>query len=186
MCYAIPGNVKNIAGNLITIDYFGEERKARNDFYNVRVGDYVYAQGGFVVQKIDETLAGEILDTWKELFFELKETDVRLSKLYNDKPDLDKEFLKIINKATYGRSISRQEALKLILSEAPDEVDLLYKSANFIRQKFLGNACCVHGIIEFSNNCSCRCAYCGINAENILLNRFSLNTGEILEVVAVR
>ena len=141
MCYAIPGNVKSIANNLITIDYFGEERKARNDFYNLRVGDYVYAQGGFVVQKIDEKDAEEILDTWKELFFELKETDVRLSKLYNDKPNLDKNFLKIIDRATYGKSISRQEALRLLLSEDPDETDVLHKSANFIRQKFLCNAC---------------------------------------------
>src|SRR3972149_6497968 len=139
MCYAIPGNVKNIADNLITIDYFGEERKARNDFYNLQVGDYVYAQGGFVVQKIDEKDAEEILDTWKELFFELKETDARLSRLYNDKPNLDKGFLKIIDRATYGKSISHQEALRLLLSEDPDEIDVLHKSANFIRQKFLGN-----------------------------------------------
>jgi biotin synthase len=183
MCYAIPGNVKSIAGNLITVDYFGEERKARNDFYDLQVGDYVYAQGGFVVQKIDEKDAEEILDTWKELFFELKETDARLSRLYNNKPNLDKDFLRIINRATYGKSISRQEALRLLLSEAPDEIDVLHKSANFIRQKFLGNACCVHGIIEFSNICVCQCAYCGISATNTSLKRFSLNTREILSVV---
>ncbi len=184
MCYAIPGNVKAISEDLVTIDYFGEERKARNDFYDLEVGDYVYAQGGFVVQKVDEKLAEEILDTWKELFFELKDTDARLSRLYNDKPNLDKDLLKIINKATYGKSISSQEALKLLLSEDSDEVDVLHKSANFIRQKFLGNACCVHGIIEFSNNCICQCAYCGISVENTNLNRFSLNTEEILDVVA--
>jgi biotin synthase len=183
MCYAIPGNVKSIAGNLITVDYFGEERKARNDFYDLQVGDYVYAQGGFVVQKIDEKDAEEILDTWKELFFELKETDARLSRLYDNKPNLDKDFLRIINRATYGKSISRQEALRLLLSEAPDEIDVLHKSANFIRQKFLGNACCVHGIIEFSNICVCQCAYCGISATNTSLKRFSLNTREILSVV---
>jgi biotin synthase len=184
MCYAIPGNVKSIAENLITIDYFGEERKARNDFYDLQVGDYVYAQGGFVVQKIDEKDAEEILDTWKELFFELKETDVRLSKLYNDKPDLDKDFLRIIDRATYGKSISHQEALRLLLSEDPDEIDVLHKSANFIRQKFLGNACCVHGIIEFSNICKSQCTYCGISSLNTRLIRYSLNTGEILNVVA--
>ncbi|MHC4321173.1 MAG: [FeFe] hydrogenase H-cluster radical SAM maturase HydE [Planctomycetota bacterium] len=183
MCYAIPGNVKSIAGNLITVDYFGEERKARNDFYDLQVGDYIYAQGGFVVQKIDEKDAEEILDTWKELFFELKETDVRLSKLHNDKPSLEKGFLKIIDRATYGKSIAHEEALRLLLSEDPDEIDVLLKSANFIRQKFLDNSCCVHGIIEFSNTCVCQCAYCGINSENSTLKRFSLNTGEILEVV---
>ncbi len=100
MCYAIPGNVKSITEDLITIEYFGQERKARNDFYNLQVGDYVYAQGGFVVQKIDERDAEEILDTWKELFFELKETDARLSRLYDNKPNLNKDFLRIINRAT--------------------------------------------------------------------------------------
>ncbi len=183
MCYAIPGNIKSIVGNLITVDYFGEVRKARNDYYELRVGDYVYAQGGFVVQKIDENDALEILDTWKELFFELKETDVRLSKLYNDKPNLDKSFLKIIDRATYGKSISHDEVLKLLLSEDPDEVDVLHKSANFVRQKFLDNSCCVHGIIEFSNKCVCQCAYCGISSENATVKRFSLTTGEILDVV---
>ena len=184
MCYAIPGNVKSIAEDYVTIDYFGEERKARNDFYDLQVGDYVYAQGGFVVQKIDEKDAEEILDTWKDLFFELKETDARLSKLYNDNTNLNKDFLNIISRATYGKSISRQEALRLLLSDNPDEVDVLFKSANFIRQKFLGNACCVHGIIEFSNICGCSCAYCGINTSNTNLKRYSLNPEEILSVVA--
>ena len=97
MCYAIPGNVKNIAGNLITVDYFGEKRKARNDFYDLQIGDYVYAQGGFVVQKIDEKDAEDSLDTWKELFFEFQKTDAKLSRLFNDKPNLDKVFLTVID-----------------------------------------------------------------------------------------
>jgi len=184
MCYAIPGNVKSISGDLVTVDYFGEVRKARNDFYELQVGDYVYAQGGFVVQKIDEEDAKEILETWKELFFELKETDVKLSKLYNDNPNLDKGFLKIIDRATYGKTISHEEAMRLLSSEDQDEIDVLHKSANFIRQKFLGNACCVHGIIEFSNECNCQCAYCGINSDNKNLERFSLKKEDILDVVA--
>ncbi|MDR4506948.1 MAG: [FeFe] hydrogenase H-cluster radical SAM maturase HydE [Candidatus Brocadiaceae bacterium] len=182
MCYAIPGNVKNIDGNCITVDYFGEERKARNDFYALRVGDYVYAQGGFVVQKIEEKDAEAILDTWKELFFQLKETDAKLSKLYHDKTNLSKDFLNSINRAVHGKSLSRQEALRLLSSEDRNELDVLCKSANFIRQKYLDNACCVHGIIEFSNLCRCDCAYCGINASNTSLKRFRLDPDEILSV----
>ncbi len=183
MCYAIPGNIKSISNNLITIEYFGEERIARNDFYDLRVGDYVYAQGGFVVQKIEVETAKEILDTWKELFVELKKTDARLSKIYFDKTSISKEILNIITKATYGNPISRVEALRLLLSEDLDELDVLHKSANFIRQKFLGNACCVHGIIEFSNNCLCQCAYCGINSSNINLTRYELSAKQIFNIV---
>jgi len=183
MCYAIPGNVKKISGNLITIDYFGEERKARNDFYTLNIGDYVYAQGGLIIQKINENDAKEILKTWKELFFQLKETDVKLSKLHEDKKNLSKDFLKVADKAVYGKSISHKEALRLLTSNDTDEYHVLLRSANFIRQKYLGNACCVHGIIEFSNNCRCSCAYCGINSSNTHLERFRLEPDKILDIV---
>jgi biotin synthase len=48
----------------------------------------------------------------------------------------------------------------------------------------LSNACCVHGIIEFSNICKSQCAYCGISSSNTSLKRFSLKPEEILDVVA--
>jgi hypothetical protein len=38
MSYVIPGNVKSIAEDLVTIDYFGEERNARNGFYDLPGG----------------------------------------------------------------------------------------------------------------------------------------------------
>ncbi len=38
MSYAIPGNVKSIAEDLVTKDYFGEERNARNGFYDLPSG----------------------------------------------------------------------------------------------------------------------------------------------------
>ncbi len=78
MCYAIPGKVLDIDKKIITVDYFGEHKKARNEFYELAPGDYVYAQGGFVVQKISESEAAEILKTWEELFFKLQEIDSEL------------------------------------------------------------------------------------------------------------
>lgn len=80
MCYAIPGKVIGIDNNIVTVDYFGELKKARNDFYQLLSGDYVYAQGGFVIQKISEKEALPVLDAWKELFFKLREVDFRLSR----------------------------------------------------------------------------------------------------------
>ncbi|MFA6216875.1 MAG: [FeFe] hydrogenase H-cluster radical SAM maturase HydE [Candidatus Omnitrophota bacterium] len=78
MCYAIPGKVLDVDKKIITVDYFGEHKKARNEFYELTPGDYVYAQGGFVVQKISESEAIEILKTWEELFFKLQEIDSEL------------------------------------------------------------------------------------------------------------
>ncbi len=79
MCYAIPGKVLEVKGNIAILDYFGEQRKARNDFFSLNAGEYVYAQGGFIVQKISSSSALSILETWKELFFKLKEVDQELA-----------------------------------------------------------------------------------------------------------
>jgi biotin synthase len=142
MCYAIPGKVVEINNNIVTVDYFGEKKKAKNDFYEVNVGDYVYAQGGFVVQKIPPDEAISILDTWKEYFFKLQETDLRLTR----------------------------------------EPKTLYQIANSTRQKHLGNSCCIHGIVEFSNYCRNNCLYCGIRKDNPQVKRYRMEIKEIVEV----
>ncbi|MDI6788239.1 MAG: HypC/HybG/HupF family hydrogenase formation chaperone, partial [Planctomycetota bacterium] len=79
MCYAIPGKVVEIDERIATIEYFGERKKAYTDLTETFMGDYVYAQGGFVIQKVPEAEAQEILSDWKELFFRLQETDQKLT-----------------------------------------------------------------------------------------------------------
>ncbi len=79
MCYAIPGKVTSINNAVVTLEYFGEQRKAKNEFYDLKAGDYVYAQGGFIIQKIAAAHAEDILKTWEELFFKLKEVDSELT-----------------------------------------------------------------------------------------------------------
>jgi biotin synthase len=141
MCYAIPGKVVEIKDKSVTVEYFGEKRTAKNDFFSLAAGDYVYAQGGFVIQKMKEAEALSILDGWRELFFQLQKTDTALSN----------------NPKT------------------------LYQRANFIRNKHLGNACCVHGIIEFSNYCRNDCLYCGLRKSNAELARYRMDTDEIVQ-----
>ncbi|MFQ6031971.1 MAG: HypC/HybG/HupF family hydrogenase formation chaperone, partial [Candidatus Zixiibacteriota bacterium] len=143
MCYAIPGQVVELTDRVATIEYFGERRKAYRDLVEIQLGDYVYAQGGFVIQKLSEADAKEILDDWRELFFKLQERDRRLTA----KPQ--------------G----------------------LYQHANAIRQKYHGNSCCIHGILEFSNYCRNNCLYCGIRRDNKALVRYRLQLPEILEAV---
>lgn len=182
MCYAIPGKVTALDGKKVTVNYFGEKKKAINEIVDLKVGDYIYAQGGYVIQTIPEREAVEILETWKELFFELRETDVKLSR----KPEelgVDKSFSLIIDKATDGRELKKEELLRLLKTEIPAELDLLYKTANFLRQKYLSNSCCVHGIIEFSNYCRNDCVYCGIRRSNSILKRYRMTEEEILEAV---
>jgi biotin synthase len=143
MCYAIPGKVTDISGNQVTIDYFGEKKTARNDFQKIQLGDYIYAQGGFVINRLAEKDALEILASWKELFHELKKIDLKLSRPRNN----------------------------------------LLQIANNTRQKHLGNSCCIHGIIEFSNHCQDNCLYCGIRRDHQGLERYRLSIDEIVSAV---
>lgn len=153
MCYSIPGKIFKIEDNIVTVDYFGQKRKARNDFYSeLAIGDYVYAQGGFVVQRIPHDEAISILDTWRELFVKLEEIDLKLAR-----PP------KNLNK--YLETSSEKE---------------LYQLANSVRSKHLGNSCCIHGIIEFSNYCRCNCLYCGIRNGNDRIERYRMDVEEII------
>ncbi|MBU0502769.1 MAG: radical SAM protein [Candidatus Omnitrophota bacterium] len=142
MCYAIPGRITGIKDNIVSVEYFGEQKKARNEFFDLKIGDYAYAQGGFIIQKISEREALPVLESWKELFFKLQEID---SQLIQKDPKT------------------------------------LYQRANNLRQKYHGNSCCTHGIIEFSNYCGMDCFYCGIRKSNSKLARYRMSLDEILE-----
>ncbi|MCU0641030.1 MAG: radical SAM protein [Candidatus Margulisbacteria bacterium] len=183
MCYAIPGKVTALEGKKVTVDYFGEQKHAINEIVDLKIGDYIYAQGGYVIQTVPEKEAIETLETWKELFFELRATDVNLSRQPTEL-GVDQSFALIIDKASDGRELKRDELLRLLRAEKTAELDLLYKTANFLRQKHLSNSCCVHGIIEFSNYCRNDCVYCGIRQSNSAIKRYRMTEEEILAAAA--
>lgn len=180
MCYAIPGKVKEIQDKSILIDYFGEDRKAHNEIDGLEVGDYVYAQGGYVIEKLPTPEAQEILAVWKETFFELQEVDLRLSRLDLQKEGIDPKEALILDRALEGRSLAKDDLTKLLGMEDPKKCELMFKAANFIRQKNLKNACCVHGILEISSHCVAACNYCGISRHNKKLARYRMTKTEIL------
>ena len=181
MCYAIPGKVKEINNKTILVDYFGEEKRAINDFYDLNVGDYISAQGGYVIKKIPPAEAQDILSTWHELFFELQDIDLRLSRVDFQNNDIDKKLSRILDKALENIPLKQEELLSLINLNNPTALDLFFKTANFIRQKYHKNSCCVHGIIEISNYCKRHCTYCGISAHNNNITRYRMTPDEILE-----
>jgi len=180
MCYAIPGRVKEIKEREVLVDYFGEEKKAINEFYDIAVGDYICAQGGFVIKKVKEDEAKEILSAWQELFFQLQDVDRRLSRL-NLEEGSDKKLRLILDKALENIPLKKDELLYLLDLDSQQSCQLLYKSANFLRQKYHKNSCCVHGIIEISSYCQCQCAYCGISTHNKTLSRYRMSQEEIVE-----
>lgn len=176
MCYAIPGKVISVQGNTVTLDYFGESRKAHTVDDSVQPGEYVYAQGGIVVGKVPEKDALPILKTWRKKFFELKKVDERLSSASASQGSLSS----IITKAERGETLGDDEMLSVLAAE--DGLEHLYNAANRIRKNKLDNACCVHGILEFSNHCTSNCLYCGIRRYSNL-ERYRMTEEQILDAV---
>lgn len=182
MCYAIPGKVLELRGKKAVIDYFGESKTAVNELVNLAPGDYVYAQGGYVIQKINPKEAGDILETWKDMFFELQEMDKNFSRLSFDS-SLDQKLRVILDKACDEKKLKDEELLYLLSLNDSKERETFFKAANFLRQKYHSNSCCVHGIIEISNFCKRGCYYCGISSHNKNLERYRMSKAEILEAV---
>ena len=66
MCLAVPGKVISVENGKAVIDYYsGEQRKAKLAA-EVRKGDYAPVQQGFVVAKVEEKEALEMIEAWKE------------------------------------------------------------------------------------------------------------------------
>ena len=183
MCYAIPGRVKAFDGKYITVDYFGEEKKAVNEIPNLAVGDYVYAQGGFVITKVSPAEATATLETWKDLFFELQAIDEKSVQI---SPWSGKKYAKVrglMDQVLAGGKISRDDIRYLLAVSSDGEKEFLFSAANFLRQQQHRNSCCVHGIIEISNTCAEACHYCGISSFHKGLPRYRMSKDEILEAV---
>jgi len=73
--------------------------------------------------------------------------------------------------ATLADFIRVQGAASLALRAAADE----------LRREIHGDAVFLRGIIEFSNYCCNRCAYCGINIDNEAVERYRMTPQEVLE-----
>jgi len=179
VCYAIPGRIVSLNGKKAVVDYFGERRTVRADFTDLTVGDYVYAQGGFVVDKIDASDALPILEQWKDTFFQLALRDAELARTTDKRHE--GEFAQILSQAEDGSSLSHEQIARLLNANLAEQ-GLLFGAANRLRHAHLKNACCVHGIIEFSNICINDCLYCGIRHSNEKLSRYRLSVDEIVDI----
>ena len=114
MCYAIPGKVIELSGKSVTVDYFGEQRKAINELTGLKVGDFIYAQGGFVINQVSPQEAKEVLAIWREMFFELRKTDLRLSRLDLEDIEVDKQFSVILDKALERMPLKKTDLKRLL------------------------------------------------------------------------
>lgn len=71
----------------------------------------------------------------------------------------------------------------LLSIEDEEQISRIFNFADAVRKKYVGDGIYIRGIVEFSNICGNRCAYCGINKNNLGLPRFSMTKEQILDQV---
>ena len=76
-----------------------------------------------------------------------------------------------------------QKEIEEYLTLSGEDFDLLIKKANAVRNTFVGNRVYLRGIIEFTNQCTKNCYYCGIRKGNKHLKRYFMKEQDILECV---
>lgn len=66
MCLAIPGKIIEIKEDTAVIDYGSEQRNANTSLIDdLKVGEYVIVNAGFVMQKIPEKQALQSIKEWE-------------------------------------------------------------------------------------------------------------------------
>ena len=67
MCLAVPGKIIEIQDNTAIVDYDGIKREVSLALIEAKVGDYIVANAGFAIQKINQKEAEESIKLFKEL-----------------------------------------------------------------------------------------------------------------------
>lgn len=86
-------------------------------------------------------------------------------------------FLKIDN----GAELSKEEIIRLLSLEDEESLSMLFKKADAVRKKYVGDEVHLRGLIEFSNYCARNCNYCGIRRGNKKVGRYRMEPEEIIE-----
>lgn len=71
---------------------------------------------------------------------------------------------------------------QLLRAHPEDEAESLFRCADRVRKRSVGDSVHVRGIIEFSNYCARTCLYCGLRRDNGRLKRYRMTPDEIIAV----
>lgn len=88
-------------------------------------------------------------------------------------------ILDIIKKAEETHSLLKEEIIELLKDD--DFNDELFKAADNVRKKYVGDEVHLRGLIEFTNICKRNCLYCGLRRDNKNIKRYRLSQEEILD-----
>lgn len=84
----------------------------------------------------------------------------------------------IIKKAIATHHLDKTEIVELLQNDAHN--DDLFHAADDVRRQFVGDEIHLRGLIEFSNICKNNCLYCGLRRDNKKIQRYRMDSEEIL------
>lgn len=76
--------------------------------------------------------------------------------------------------------MTRQEILGWLREEDPGRLDELWTRSDAVRREHVGDAVHLRGLVEISNHCVRRCAYCGLRQPNQSLARYRMTAEEVM------
>ncbi len=85
----------------------------------------------------------------------------------------------LIEKAAQAHELTKAEIVSILKDETIN--DFLFKKADEVRKKYVGDEVHLRALIEFSNICLCNCKYCGLRKDNPNAQRYRLSKDEVLD-----
>ncbi len=89
----------------------------------------------------------------------------------------------LIEKAKQNHSLTKVELVEILTDDTIN--DQLFKAADEVRAKYVGDEVHLRALIEFSNICKRNCFYCGLRSENKNVERYRLSPEQIVETAGM-
>lgn len=77
--------------------------------------------------------------------------------------------------------MERREILQWLHESDAARLEHLWRQADAVRRQHVGDDVHLRGLVEISNHCVRRCAYCGLRADHTALERYRMTEEEILD-----
>ncbi len=87
----------------------------------------------------------------------------------------------IINQSKISHNLTKENIISILSDKEIN--NFLFKIADEVRKKYVGDEVHLRGLIEFSNFCKQNCKYCGLRLDNKNVERYRLNLEQIIDCV---
>ncbi len=90
-----------------------------------------------------------------------------------------------LDRVSDGFPPTREEIVRLLALPEGEARETLFRAADTVRRREVGDEIYLRGIVEFSNVCARDCLYCGLRGSNLRLHRYRMEEAEIIETASL-